>query len=107
MKNIFSILLVLLAVTFSAYATKSPDRNNDGQHTKTLVAFFSAQGHTKAAAGKVAAVTGGDMFEKVQEVRMSQKTARHAPKLQIRLTALKNMTPFFLDSQSGGLPHLP
>lgn len=63
MKNIFSILLVLLAVTFSAYATKSPDRNNDGQHTKTLVAFFSAQGHTKSAAGKVAAVTGGDLFE--------------------------------------------
>lgn len=63
MKNIFSTLLVLLAVTFSACATKSSDRENDGQHSKTLVAYFSAQGHTKVAAEKVAAITGGDLFE--------------------------------------------
>lgn len=63
MKNIFSILLVLLAVTFSACAAKILDRENSGQHSKTLVAYFSAQGHTKVAAEKVAAVTGGDLFE--------------------------------------------
>lgn len=63
MKNIFSTLLVLLAVTFSACASKSSDRENDGQHSKTLVAYFSAQGHTKVVAEKVAAVTGGDLFE--------------------------------------------
>lgn len=63
MKNIFSTLLVLLAVTFSACATKSSDRENDDQHSKTLVAYFSAQGHTKVAPEKVAAVTGGDLFE--------------------------------------------
>lgn len=105
MKNIFSTLLVLLAVTFSACATKSSDRENDGQHSKPLVAYFSAQGHTKAAAEKVAAVTGGDLFEivpvniyiprkiltvgmKVQEAHVSQKTVPHGPKLQIRLTVL-------------------
>lgn len=61
MKNIFSSLLVLLAITFSACATKSPD--DTGKHAKTLVAYFSAQGHTKVAAEKIAAVTGGDLFE--------------------------------------------
>ena len=39
--------------------------------SKTLVAFFSASGVTKKVAQKVAAVTGGDLFEILPEVPYS------------------------------------
>ena len=62
MKSIFTIIAAtgLTAFGCSCASGKGGDNN---QEPKVLVAYFSAQGHTKAVAEKVAAVTGGTLFE--------------------------------------------
>ncbi len=64
MRKILSILMVVGMIVFTACAT---DNKKESAETKNesavLVAYFSAQGHTKALAEKVAAVTGGELFE--------------------------------------------
>lgn len=60
MNKILSIALCVLALSLGACAKNSSSATEEN---KTLVAFFSAQGHTKAAAEKVAAATGGTLFE--------------------------------------------
>jgi len=42
---------------------KKGKENDMKQERKILVAYFSAQGHTKAVAKKIATVTGGSLFE--------------------------------------------
>lgn len=65
-KFIISALLIL--TTFASFASCTPknsSENDSGKATepKILVAYFSAQGHTKAVAEKIASLTGGDLFE--------------------------------------------
>lgn len=68
MNRIVAAILCLLGLTFTACASKSSEETtNEGNENKTLVAYFSAQGHTKAAAEKVAAATGGALFEILPE----------------------------------------
>lgn len=66
-KSIFkAILLLATLLPFASCSAKGSSDNTSTQessHTKTLVAYFSAQGHTKAVAEKIASVTGGDLFE--------------------------------------------
>lgn len=65
-KIIVSAILMLTAVaSFASCSPKNSLENNPVKATepKILVAYFSAQGHTKAVAGKIASVTGGDIFE--------------------------------------------
>lgn len=42
---------------------KNPDNKSTGDTNKSLVAYFSAEGHTKSLAEKIAALTGSDIFE--------------------------------------------
>lgn len=71
MKRIF---LAIAAMTMVLSACGQNKKNEQTQNTqeekqmKTLVAFFSATGTTKALAEKVAAVTGGDLYEIKPEV---------------------------------------
>lgn len=53
--------LFLVACAAKSDKTKNNDMNTE--NSKVLVAYFSATGHTKALAEKVAKVTGGDLFE--------------------------------------------
>lgn len=63
----FIILTVLMLTALASFASCSPKKTADSsdkrEETKTLVAYFSAQGHTKVVAEKIASVTGGDLFE--------------------------------------------
>lgn len=65
-KFIVATILMLTAVaSFASCSPKNSSENNPVKATepKILVAYFSAQGHTKAVAEKIASVTGGDIFE--------------------------------------------
>ncbi len=48
--------------------TEQTENTQEEKQMKTLVAYFSATGTTKALAEKVAAVTGGDLYEIKPEV---------------------------------------
>ena len=64
MKKILSILMIVGAIVFTACATDNKKETSGAEKgASTLVAYFSAQGHTKVLAEKVAAVTGGELFE--------------------------------------------
>ncbi|MCM1520290.1 MAG: flavodoxin [Lachnoclostridium sp.] len=64
MNRIVTAILCVLGLTFTACASKTGEKaTTETNENKTLIAYFSAQGHTKAAAEKVAAATGGDLFE--------------------------------------------
>lgn len=71
MKRIF---LAIAAMTMVLSACGQNKKNEQTQNTqeekqmKTLVAYFSATGTTKALAEKLAAVTGGDLYEIKPEV---------------------------------------
>lgn len=60
MKKLTMTLLAAIAVIFVACAA---DGKKDAADSHVLVAFFSAQGHTKALAEKIAESTGGDLFQ--------------------------------------------
>lgn len=60
MKKLTMTLLAAIAVIFVACAA---DGKNDAADSHVLVAYFSAQGHTKALAEKIAKSTGGDLFQ--------------------------------------------
>lgn len=64
-KFIISAVLMLTALASFASCSpkKSPDSYAKAEDPKILVAYFSAQGHTKTVAEKIASVTGGDLFE--------------------------------------------
>lgn len=63
MKKLISILMVMVAIAFTACGQTEKQHKPAEKKSKTLVAYFSAQGHTKALAEKIAAATGGDLFE--------------------------------------------
>lgn len=60
MKKLLISFLAIGSIMFMACAKKSQE-NTQGD-TPVLVAFFSAQGHTKALAEKIAKTTGGTLF---------------------------------------------
>lgn len=56
--------MIALAVSLTACANNgAADSAKDESTSHTLVAYFSAQGHTKELADKIAATTGGKLFE--------------------------------------------
>ena len=64
MRKIITSILTLMAVCLVACASTKDDRTSEnGNDSKKLVAYFSAQGHTKALAEKIAIATDGIMFE--------------------------------------------
>ena len=64
MRKILLILMVVGMIVFTACATDNKKESAEAKNeSAVLVAYFSAQGHTKALAEKVAAVTGGELFE--------------------------------------------
>ncbi len=64
MKNLFASILAVLMFSITACAGSADGNSskNDASNS-VLVAYFSAQGHTKALAEKIAAATGGTLFE--------------------------------------------
>lgn len=69
MKKLLVPSLAFASVAFVACASGGGKHSSDSQSgNHILVAYFSAEGHTKALAGKIAAVTGGDLFEIQPEV---------------------------------------
>lgn len=64
MKKLLVSILAALTVSFSSCAGGSNANSADGGDSDSvLVAYFSAQGHTKALAEKIATATGGTLFE--------------------------------------------
>ena len=71
MKKIMLTIAAMAMVIASCGQNKKTEQtqnNQEEKQMKTLVAFFSATGTTKALAEKVAAVTGGDLYEIKPEV---------------------------------------
>ena len=71
MKKIILTIAAMAMVIASCGQNKKTEQtqnNQEEKQMKTLVAFFSATGTTKALAEKVAAVTGGDLYEIKPEV---------------------------------------
>lgn len=63
---ITAVLMLATLIPFASCSAKSSSGNAPKQETansKTLVAYFSAQGHTKALAEKIASITDGELFE--------------------------------------------
>ena len=64
MKKIIASIVAILSFALSACASSTNGNTAEQDNgSKTLVAYFSAQGHTKALAEKVAVATGGTLFE--------------------------------------------
>lgn len=64
MKKLMTIILAASAFILNACAATGSDKTSGkADDTSVLVAYFSAQGHTRDLAEKVASVTGGDLFE--------------------------------------------
>ena len=60
--------------TENASDETNPSDDNAMSHSDVLVAYFSATGTTKGVAEKVAAVTGGDLYD-VYWILLSRNTA--------------------------------
>ncbi len=63
MKKIFLILAVLLGINITAHS-----QDNNKKEMKTLIAYFSATGNTRAAAQKLAKEFNADLYEITPEV---------------------------------------
>lgn len=64
MKKLMTIIMAASTFILNACAANGSDKTSDKtDDTSVLVAYFSAQGHTRSLAEKVATVTGGDLFE--------------------------------------------
>ena len=58
------MIAALLLTSFTAYGNDIPaETENTAPHSDVLVAYFSATGTTKGVAEKIAAITGGDLYE--------------------------------------------
>lgn len=71
---VFSLFVCLLCACVSK--TKRSDmvsENESVSENKTIIAFFSAQGHTKKVADSIASLTGGTLFEIIPEVPYSEE----------------------------------
>ena len=78
MKKILFPLFSLFVFLFGSCGSKTNQDNTVSENetvseNKTLVAFFSAQGHTKKVADSIASITGGTLFEIIPEVPYSEE----------------------------------
>lgn len=74
MKKLLISLLATVAVIFVACAADGKkDQEKAIAAGPVLVAFFSAQGHTKSVAEKIAKATGGDLFQIEPEVPYTEE----------------------------------
>ena len=74
MKKILLSLLAITAMAFVACASKEKKGTETVEAaTPVLVAVFSAQGHTKSVAEKIAKATGGDFFQIEPEVPYTEE----------------------------------
>lgn len=60
---ITALILLATLIPFASCSAKTSTDTSEQERTGILVAYFSAQGHTKDVAEKIANVTGGDIFE--------------------------------------------
>lgn len=60
---ITALILLATLIPFASCSAKTSTDTSEQERTGILVAYFSAQGHTKAVAEKIANITGGDLFE--------------------------------------------
>lgn len=60
---ITALILLATLIPFASCSAKTSTDTSEQERTGILVAYFSAQGHTKDVAEKIANVTGGDLFE--------------------------------------------
>lgn len=60
---ITAFILLATLIPFASCSAKTSTDTSEQERTGILVAYFSAQGHTKDVAEKIANVTGGDIFE--------------------------------------------
>lgn len=68
MKKIMTIMAMAGFFLFNSCAAKNNENLKETKSGSTvLVAYFSAQGHTKALAEKISEVTAGELFEIVPE----------------------------------------
>ena len=95
---ILSIAMVAVVLSACAQNKKSEQKTQEKNNMKTLVAYFSATGTTKALAGKIAKATGGDLYEIKPEVKYTAedldwtvKTSRSSVEM-----ADKNSRPAFV-----------
>lgn len=58
-----ALLLLATLMPITSCSVKASSNTSEQEKTGILVAYFSAQGHTKAVAEKIANITGGDLFE--------------------------------------------
>ena len=93
---LLSIAAMAMVIASCAQGKKSEQKTHDNM--KTLVAYFSATGTTKALAGKIAKATGGDLYEIKPEVKYTSedldwtvKTSRSSVEM-----ADKNSRPAFV-----------
>ena len=74
MKKIETLIIVMMVFTMAFSLTVCASTDSDGDpgtqeteytsdHSDILVAYFSATGTTKGVAEKIAAITGGDLYE--------------------------------------------
>ena len=64
MKKLMAILTAASMCMLSACGASNSDKTSkSGEDSSVLVAYFSAQGHTRSLAEKVAKATNGDLFE--------------------------------------------
>ena len=61
-KALFAFLMIF-TMALSLTACGNTNSNDTSAHSDVLVAYFSATGTTKGVAEKIAAVTGGDLYE--------------------------------------------
>lgn len=66
-KFIFKTALCLFCMAFSGVTALSPTAARAADTKKPLIAYFSHSGHTKAIAGDIQALTGGQLLEIVPE----------------------------------------
>lgn len=60
---ITALILLATLIPVASCSAKTSIDTSEQERTGILVAYFSAQGHTKAVAEKIANITGGDLFE--------------------------------------------
>lgn len=64
MKKFVASIMAVLALSLTACAGNTDGSSSDNaKPNSVLVAYFSAQGHTKALAEKISVATGGTLFE--------------------------------------------
>ena len=119
-KILFAIIAAGILAMSACAAKKGEETAGQQKETSILVAYFSAQGHTKSLAEKVADATGGDLFE-IQPVNpyteedlagwndsargaKDSKDRTTRPGVAYKVENFEKYDTIYLGFQSGGLP---